>query len=195
MSENTVTDFLKRSKMEELLYDLSLGIVNVDDKRLSEEDVEKLCVRGFAFKLDADHLIGGSYLKSYLLQLLKENEDLDIYVTIKEKSISPFLVSQILNDFVSQSLAIKEGHRFKPNLEVMISEEIIVKGCQYQISRFTVHSITKKLGFSVEKIGKHGIPYETQALMRCKDIVRTLIEKKVFLKENSSLDHVYWNHQ
>ena len=193
MTTEDISYSLERSKMEELLYDLSLGIVEAKNKRLSEEDLDFLCEKGFAFKLTDKDLIGSKYLRNYVIKLLKKDEKLDIRLKIGTHLISPFLVSNILNDLVIEGVALREGKYFVPNIEKFISEDSIENICRHRLDTLTIENITKEIGFTAKVVASFGEKAPSNAYIRCKHIVEALVQKNILVQDKFNIDIFYWN--
>lgn len=188
--------------MEELLYDLSLGIVNVDDKRLSEEEIKHVCERGYAFRLGNKKIIGVNYLKDYILGVLKKNEKIDNYLKIKDHTISPFLMTRILEDLILEDVAKKEENKIVANYQVLLSKETILNFCRYKIDALTIKDIVTSLGFEAfavfypdgfPKIKTYKEKVYSDAYIHCQKIVKKLAEEGLLIPDKHATDVYYWN--
>lgn len=138
--------------LEQTLSEKIIKLNDIQDLKLEEDSsllqgLNMLCERKAAYRLGADGYIGYQFLCDLILDNIKMEKSIDNLI-IEGRSISPNIVSKILNYMENEGLIIKENNVYRAVLDKILSKEIILKFCWGRVDKIKIEDILQHFHFN-----------------------------------------------
>ena len=182
--------------MQTLLASLEKGIVNIsseETKNILSKDIEEICKLNLAYKVGDEILVTKNYIYSLVLSSIKKDSSVEI--NVNGIPISPSFISNVLENLMKDELISKEGDRYVPNVQKIISKEGIESFFQHTISVFSVSDVVEYFALNPFRKGFGGMDEYSDAGQHCKNILNELVTEEKIGVYKPGIDTYFWKNK